>query len=229
MAAKRFGKCNKTVSHELKPHVVVPFPRRTRVEHQAQTVVESRRWFRFRLRNGFTGAVQIAERDVGRLCRLLQGSGTDHAFAVFDSPTRHIGLNLRHMTCSQFDGHLRAGLRADAVSDTRTIDIIFAESKEPLHIEVEPDEFALSDGGYREKSEALDDDAAATLVQVAMLFSYCESTRAGSDYIERLQDVSFSSIWIRLNDVALVSAPIGHIKAGWRKIKMPSDAPEKRV
>jgi hypothetical protein len=63
----------------------------------------------------------------------------------------------------------------------------------------------------------LDDDAAAALVQVAMLFSYCEATHTGSDYVERLQDVFRSSIWIRLNDVALISAPLGHIKADWRK------------
>ena len=212
MAGKRFGKCNKTARHELKPHVVVPFPKRTWVADQAQTIVEPYRWFRFRLRNGFTRAVQIAEADVGRLWGLVQGSGKNYPFAVFDSLTRHIALNLRHMTCSQFDGNLRAGLLADALSDTRTVDIVFAESKEPLHIEVMPDEFALSGGRCRERSDSLDDDAAATLVQVAMLFSYCESTRAGSDYIERLRDVSFSSIWIRLNDVALVTAPLGHIK-----------------
>jgi hypothetical protein len=230
MAQKHLGKSG-TLGHELKQRIVVPFPVKTGAdrERHAQTVVDPYKWFRFRLRNGFTGAVRMLERDVARLWRSVQEPETFHPFAVFDSPTRHIGLNLRQMTCSQFEGHLGAGLLADAVPDTGTVDIVFSDSKEPLHIEVEPDEFALSDGDYRERSKVLDDDAAATLVQVAILFSYCESTHVGSDYVERLQDASCSSIWIRLNDVALVSAPIGHIKAERRKSKTCRDAPEKRA
>jgi hypothetical protein len=218
MAQKHSGKSG-TFRHELKQNIVVPFPVKTGAdrERHAQTGVDPYKWFRFRLRNGFTGAVPILERDVARLWRSVQEPETFHPFAVFDSPTRHIGLNLHHMTCSQFGGHLGAGLLADAVPDTGTVDIVFSDSKEPLHIEVEPDEFALSDSDHRERCKVLDDDAAATLVQVAILFSYCESTHVGSDYVERLQDASCSSIWIRLNDVALVSAPIGHIKAEWRK------------
>ena len=230
MAQKHLGKSG-TFGHELKQHIVVPFPVKTEAnrERHAQTVAHPYKWFRFRLRNGFTGAVPILERDAARLWRSVQEPETFHPFAVFNSPTRHIGLNLRHITCSQFDGHLGAGLLADAVPDTGTVDIVFSDSKEPLHIEVKPDEFALSDSDYRKKCKVLDDDAAATLVQVAILFSYCESTHVASDYIERLQDASRSSIWIRLNDVALVSAPIGHIKAEWRKSKKCRDAPEHRV
>jgi hypothetical protein len=230
MAQKHSGKSG-TFRHELKQHIVVPFPVKTGAdrERHAQMVVDPYKWFRFRLRNGFTGAVPILERDVARLWRSVQEPETFHPFAVFDSPTRHIGLNLHDMTCSQFDGHLGAGLLADALPDTGTVDIVFSDSKEPLHIEVKPDEFALSDNDHRERCKVLDDDAAATLVQVAILFSYCESTHVGSDYVERLQDASYSSIWIRLNDVALVSAPIGHIKAEWRKSKTCRDAPEERV
>ncbi|MBN9090498.1 MAG: hypothetical protein J0J01_26605 [Reyranella sp.] len=230
MAQKHFGK-SRTSRPELKQHVVVPFPVKTGVDQKrhAQTVVDPYRWFRFRLRNGFTGAVPILERDVARLWRSVREPETFHSFAVFDSPTRRIGLNLRHMTCSQFDGHRGAGLLADAVPDTGTVDIVFSDSKEPLHIEIEPDEFALLDGHYKKRSKIMEDEAAATLVQIAMLFSYCESTHTGSDYVECLQDASCSSIWIRLNDVALVSAPIGHLKAEWRKTKTCRDAPEERV
>lgn len=230
MAHKDFGKSG-TLRRELKQHIVLPFPVKTGTdrERHTQTVVDPYRWFRFRLRNGFSGAVPILERDVARLWRSVQEPETFHPFAVFDSPTRHVGLNLRHMICSQFDGHLDAGLLADVVPDTCTVDIVFSDSKEPLHIEVKPDEFALSDSDYRERGKVLDDDAAATLVQVAMLFSYCESAHVGSDYVERLLDASYSSIWIRLNDVALVSAPIGHIKAEWRGSKTHRDAPKERV
>lgn len=110
-----------------------------------------------------------------------------------------------------------AGLLAGAVPDTDTVDIIFSESKEPQRIEVGPDEFALGDRHYKERSELLDDDAAAALVQVAILFSYCESTHVGSDYVQRLQDISRFSIWIRLNEIALLSARLGHVKPQWRK------------
>jgi hypothetical protein len=214
MSDKRFGK-PKTIRHEVKQHVVVPFPGIVPAdrERHPQTVVEPRRWFRFRLRNGFTGAVPMLERDIGRVSRLMQKTEPFHTFAVFDSPTRRIGLNLRHMSCSQFDGCPGVGLVADAMPDTGTVDIVFSDSKEPVHIEVGPDELALSDRAYRDR--ILHDRAAAALVQVAILFSYCESMRAGSDRLELLQDVTCSSIWIRLNAVALVSAPIGHIKAEW--------------
>jgi len=230
MAQKHSGKSG-TFGHELKQHIVVPFPAKAGADRgrYAPTVIDPYKWFRFRLRNGFTGAVPVLERDVGRLRRSVRDSETFHPFTVFDSPTRHIGLNLRHVICSQFDGHLGAGLLAEAMPDTGTVDIVFSDSKEPLHIEVTPDENSLSESNYGKKCKVLDDDAAATLVQVAILFSYCESTHGGSDYVERLQDASCSSIWIRLNDVALVSAPIGHLKAEWRRSKSYRDVPEGRI
>ena len=216
MEEKRSGR-SKTTSKDRLNGVVLAFPERATSGRRPDFLVGSFRWFRFRLRNGFTGAVQVSDSDMVRIWRLVQQAGTLHPFAVFDTPTRRIGLNLRHTNCSQFDGHLGAGLLAEAIPDTETVDIIFSDSKEPLRVEVEPDEFALSGGHCGASAKLLDDNAAAALVQVAILFSYCESAQPERDSIQRLQDVSRSSIWIRLNDVALVSAPLGHIKAEWRR------------
>jgi hypothetical protein len=216
----RSHKC-KPARHEPKQEVVVPFPRKLAADCRphGQATVDRYAWFRFRLGNGFTGAVPMLKQDVARISRAMQQPDAFHQFAVFDTPNRRIGLNLRHTTCTQFDGRPGAGLLAEAVPDTSTVDIMFSDSKEPLRIEVDPDEVALSVDAYEEKAKALADDAAVALVQVAILFSYCEAMHTGCDFVERLQDVSCSSIWIRLNDVALVSAPLGHIKAGRRKVK----------
>src|SRR5262249_12763542 len=148
MAEKHLAK-SKTAGHELKQQVVVPFRGKTAADReQPPRTVALYRPFRFRLRNGFTGAVPMLERDATRIWRLVRQPEIFHPFAVFDSPTRRIGLNLHHTTCSQFGGHPGAGLLADAVPDTGTVDIVFSDSKEPLHIEVEPDALALSDGDY---------------------------------------------------------------------------------
>jgi hypothetical protein len=152
---------------------------------------------------------------------LMQAVGPVPAFAVFDSPTRRIGLNLRHMIFSQFDGRPAVGLRADAMPDTSTMDIVFAESKEPLRIEIGPNSFELSVRDYGARSAVTDNDPAAALVQVAILFSYCETLDANNDCLERLQDVTTSPIWIRWNDVALVSAPIAHLNAERRRVIGP--------
>jgi hypothetical protein len=113
----------------------------------------------------------------------------------------------------QFDGVPGEGLIAEGLPDTETLDVMFVGPPEWLHIEVEPDELSMNDLDG-EEAVNMDKDEAEEAVQCAHLIFICDSSDEGSDYVELIQDVRASSIWLRLNDVAIVSMPLDFVRGG---------------
>jgi hypothetical protein len=189
--------------------VVVAFP--TLKPPASEPSRELRNWFRFRLRNGFVGAVPVVDNDMARLWRKIQTPDDFHMFAVFETPHRIIALNMRHLVACQFDGHPAHGLRGEFLPVEDGIDVMFSDSAQLLHIDLWPDEMTLHDVDHKEKAAGLDETETAEMIQLASLLFYCESSHEGSDYMERVQDHFYSSIWLRLNDVAVISIPVDFV------------------
>jgi hypothetical protein len=182
--------------------VVVPFPKRLRpIPATAEPIGHP---FKFRLRNGYVGAVVVPEEELDRLWYGVQEPDNFHQFIVFDSNDRRMALNLQHVVASQFYSLGEGGLQGTSTAGGDAVEIIFADSPKPLMLEVEADEMTIlevDEGG-------VDDNDAC---QLANLFFYFDSSHNGSDYAERLRDADGSVIWLRLNDIAFASAPLALI------------------
>jgi hypothetical protein len=187
------------------PDNIVPFPRK-RVSRSA----EGSTWARFRFRNGFGAALAIAAKDVDRVWRLVQDPGGFSTYAVFETLNRHVALNLHHISAVQFDGRPGEGLIAEGVPDSKTVDVMFIDAPEWLHIEVEPDELTIAD--IDDEGVDMDEAEAEVAIQCANLLYYCETSHEGSDYAQCLQDVRGSETFLRLNDLAIASIPLDFVR-----------------
>jgi hypothetical protein len=187
------------------PDNVVLFPRKRVSENGERSV-----WARFRFRNGFGAALAIAAKDVDRVWRLVQDPGGFSTYAVFETLNRHIAVNLHHLSAVQFHGRPGEGLIAEGVPDSKTVDVMFIDAPEWLHIEVEPDELTIAD--IDDEGVDMEEGEAEAAIQCANLLYYCDSSHEGSDYAQCLQDVRGSETFLRLNDVAIVSIPFDFVR-----------------
>ena len=121
----------------FKDKVVVPFP-----ERQTERTADDERpgqMFKFRLRNGFIGQASISEKEADRLWYCVQAPDDFHYIVVFDSFECRIALNLQQVVASQFDYIGESGLNGVWIDESKTVDIYFADSPQPLALEVEAD------------------------------------------------------------------------------------------
>ncbi len=185
-----------------RPNVVVPFP-----ADRARLPAVPAHPLRCRFRSGAVVTMSIATRDLERVWNAVQAPNGFHAFVVFDSPNRRIALNLRHLVMAQFDGDADMPLIGVPVSEAANIEVYFSDAREPVAFAVAPDEWSVDDADERGSADEFEE-----LIQVMDLFLNCDISHEASDETVHLRDLSGSSIWLRLNDVALVSAPLGHMK-----------------
>jgi hypothetical protein len=142
--------------------------------------------------------------------RLVQDPGGFSTYAVFETLNRHVALNLHHISAVQFDGRPGEGLIAEGVPDSKTVDVMFIDAPEWLHIEVEPDELTIAD--IDDEGVDMDEAEAEVAIQCANLLYYCETSHEGSDYAQCLQDVRGSETFLRLNDLAIASIPLDFVR-----------------
>jgi hypothetical protein len=210
MTGKKGSKSPKKARATKAPRgdVVVAFPKEAVKRLPATTIDAS--WVRFRLRNGYGAALAVVKSDWNRVWSMAQGLGDRKTFATFETSTRRVAINLRWATAVQFDGIPSEGLIAESLPDTKTLDIMFIDSPEWLHIEVEPDGLSMRE--LEDQEAEMDEMEAREAVQCGHLNFMCDSSDEGSDYVEMVQDVRGSSIWLRLNDIAIVSMPLNFVR-----------------
>jgi hypothetical protein len=122
-----------------------------------------------------------------------------------------MAINLRYLSAVQFDAQSGEGVIAEGVPQSKTVDVMFVNIAEWLHIEVESDRLSISDIDNNGKGSNMDEADLEQSIQCANLLLTCDSSYEGSDYIERLRDVRASTIWLRLNDLAVVSTPFDFV------------------
>lgn len=183
----------------FKGQVVVPFPepKIKRPSHDEPT----RQMFKFRLHNGFVGQVIVPASESNRLWYAVQEPDDFHHILLFDSFKHRIALNLNYVVASQFDAIGGSGLAGLWVDDSETVDIYFADSHTPLALDVGPDEMSIAE--YDEGG--IDDDQ---LCQLDSMFFYFGMAHTGSDDMVHLRDIEDADVWLRVNDVALLTAPL---------------------
>lgn len=158
--------------------------------------------FKFRLRNGFVATLRLPVKEIDRLWRKVQHPDDSYHFIIFDSESRRFALNIRHVVASQFDLIGEDGLEGELVEEDEDLsELYFADSPDPLRLEVEPDVMTLADF---DKTQSDDDDDC----QVANFFFYLDSAHKGFDVAERLRISAGSTIWFRLDDLSFVSVPL---------------------
>lgn len=183
----------------FKGQVVVPFPepKTKRPSHDEPTG----QMFKFRLRNGFVGQVFVPSSEGSHLWYAVQEPDDFHHVVLFDSFKHRIALNLHHVVASQFDALGESGLSGPWIDDSQSVDIYFADSHTPLALEIEPDEMSIAE--YDEGGT--DDDQ---LCQVDSMFFYFAMAHTGSDDMVHLRDIDDADFWLRINDIAVATAPL---------------------
>ena len=183
----------------FKGRVVVPFPepKIKRPSHDEPTG----QMFKFRLRNGFVGQVFVPASEGSHLWYAVQDPDDFHHTVLFDSFKYRIALNLHYVVASQFDAIGESGLSGTWIEDSQTVDIYFADSHAPLALAVEPDGMSIAE--YDEGG--IDDDQTC---QLDSMFFYFAMAHTGSDDMVHLRDIEDADIWLRINDIAVVTVPL---------------------
>src|SRR6185312_8333082 len=125
----------------------------------------------------------------------------DSQFVVFDSDERRMALNLRHVVASQFDLLGEDGIEAEWVYEGDEVEIFFADSPQPMRLELEPDFMTAEE--FDEGGQGSEEDC-----QIANFFTSLDIADEGSNYAARLTTADGAKLWFRLNDLAFESAPI---------------------
>ncbi|HZP98618.1 MAG TPA: hypothetical protein VFB13_03710 [Reyranella sp.] len=201
MKGKRRSK-RKTASQPPPGNVVVPF---ITIPKLPETKTYPFSSFKFRLRNGFVGVVEVPEAEADRLWYSVQQPDDFHNFVVFEGSGRYMALNLRHVVASQFDLIGEDGLQGTDLEPNATVDIYFADSPTPLVLEVYEDTMTIEEFDVA----GVDDN---DLCQIANLFHYFEYSHDGFDVAERLRTEDGSIVWLRIHEISFASVPIGHLK-----------------
>lgn len=102
---------------------------------------------------------------------------------------------------SQFDLIGEDGLEGQDVDGGDFVEVYFADSKEPLRLDVEQDAMTVEEF---DEAKINDDD----LCQIANLFTWFEILDDGSDHSARLRTSDSSIIWLPLKDIAFFSVPL---------------------
>lgn len=191
-------------------NVVVPFAKHLVCASSKHSSVTAS-WVRFRFRNSYVCSLPVVNRDIDRVWRQVQDLGGFNTYVVFDTTTRRMAINLRYLSAVQFDAQSGEGVIAEGVPQSKTVDVMFVNIAEWLHIEVESDRLSISDIDNNGKGSNMDEADLEQSIQCANLLLTCDSSYEGSDYIERLRDVRASTIWLRLNDLAVVSTPFDFV------------------
>jgi hypothetical protein len=145
----------------------------------------------------------VPESEADRLWHAVQQPDEFHYVPVFDGFKRRIALNLRQVVAAQFDYVAsEAGLPEGVwVDDGETVDIVFSASVPVLSLAVEQDAMSIE---QFDKGGVDDND----LCQIDNLFYYFGMAHQGSDDVQRLRDADGAIIWLRINEVALATAPL---------------------
>jgi DNA-binding XRE family transcriptional regulator len=152
--------------------------------------------FRYRLRGGASGDLDVSGSEKSRLWALIQDDNPD-GFAVFDAGARRYALNLDHLTFCHFlfDPPQVAGSEEveEADLDAR-VEVYMADSSEPLCFDVEPDTVELGK-----------DEPPPGTADLQYLFMDLEMSVEGRF---KFTDIDGETAWFRSKDVALISVPL---------------------
>jgi DNA-binding XRE family transcriptional regulator len=150
------------------------------------------------MKGGHTAIHKIGSHDFKRLWRILQEDERD-GFAVYDTDTSRIALNLRHLKFSHFLFEPNyAGSNEEELSDE--IEIMLADYGDTIRLNVDPDSKDLND----EDS----DNSHWTEVQLQDLFFYADMTSKDLNHTVMIQDVDGETALINLNDASMISVPL---------------------
>lgn len=180
--------------------VVVAFPGTLPIEKRTTAYL-----LRCRFRSGAVVVMNVVEADMGRVWSAVQEEDRFHHFVVFDAQDRRIAVNLQHLVTTQFHGDVTEPLHGAYVSGDGVLEVYYADDREPVCFKVPPDTLRIIDidEGLAEPDERT--------IQLANLFHYCESSHPETDHSVVIVDLAKSLIWLRLNDVALVSVPLAYV------------------
>jgi hypothetical protein len=99
---------------------------------------------KFRLRGGAWGYHEISGIEQKRLWSLMQDRDTG-CFIVFDSTTRRIAMNLRHVLAWQFLWDAPNRIYPTAQEDAEAVRVFFVDADTPVTFSVDPDEAEFGD------------------------------------------------------------------------------------
>ena len=68
---------------------------------------------------------QQRDREIDRIWRVVQDLGGFNNYVVFDTTTRHMAINLHHLSAVQFNSRPGEGVIASGVPQTKTVDVMF--------------------------------------------------------------------------------------------------------
>jgi hypothetical protein len=156
--------------------------------------------FQFGLRGGRTVSVMLTAAELDRIWAKIQEPDSFHRFIVFDSMQRRSALNVRHVQWSMFDGApIKPALYLDGAGPT--VDVLFEGESKVWQFGVDPDKCAL------ERIGEGDEDGEES-AQMANLFLNLDGAHRGADYAQPLINSAGATIWLRLNEISLVTAPL---------------------
>lgn len=163
--------------------------------------------FRFMLRSGFVGEVTVVGRSFNRLYGEVQDPDGRGTFLMFNTPVSRVAVNRRHLAGAQFRADGNWGLEGAPIEDDENVVIVFANSIEPLRIEVKADKYPWAMVERMNEEEG----CPASDVLLGNLIDGLERSERRTDFVKHLESSTDrykeSHLWLRLNDVAFVSVP----------------------
>jgi len=150
------------------------------------------------MKGGHTAIHKIGSHDFKRLWDMLQDDERD-GFAVYDTDTSRIALNLQHLKFSHF---LVEPKSPDSTAEVQSneMEIMLADYGQVIRLSVDADSMDLNDeeSDYSEWTE----------VQLQDLFFYAESVSRDLNHTVMIKDIDGETALISLNDAALISVPL---------------------
>ncbi len=149
-----------------------------------------------RLRGGQTRLLEVAPGQSDHLWRALQ-DGDRFGFITFNASGRRYAINPRHLTFVQMLDEIDSDQRVPA-NDEYMMEIVFADNGKVMHIPIDPDLVSLGD--------TEDEDPDYLDVQIQDVFDIL--MHFTKDEIVTFQDKNEEPIFLRIEDVMLVSVPL---------------------
>ena len=156
---------------------------------------------RLSLRGGHEFTHNLCSHNKDRLWGKVQTDTHYGNFAVYDTKTERIALNLDHLIYSHFKFEPGYNFKHDQELDNENMNVYFAEHQQILNLPVDPD-MEWDDDNPPEWPDS----------QLGDLFYYAEMSNHEIDNVIMIKDMDGETAFLPLKEIAMISVPLIYIE-----------------